>query len=268
MDESEFPHDASWRLAMSSVGFLVSQPQTSEQAAFVPAGSGVICRLSNGVIVVATAAHVAKYVMQHTWAALYGIPAPPANRRPVEFHTGLADLIEFGGESNGAQGPDIAILKPPPDVAAKIESSRIVYDLSKRQENPLRKSTMEMALVGLPSTAFSKLVDITETTRRDEHTLMVAVGSRTNSVVDKDGFDRFEFRATHQDGKRPPTYQGVSGGGVWLFDGDDPKQLPWLAGIAYHQSDMDDEGNRIVYCAGARALYEKAFSAAHERWTK
>ncbi len=268
MYESEFPYDASWRLAMSSVGFLVSQPQTADQAALVPAGSGVICRLSNGVIVVVTAAHVARFVMQHTWAGLYGIPAPPANRRAVEFHTGLADSIEFGGESNGPQGPDIAILKPPPDAAAKIASSRVVYDLSKRQENPLTKSTMEMALVGLPSTAFSKLVEITGTTKLDEHTLMVAVGSRSNSIVDEDGFDRFEFRATHQDGKRPPTYQGVSGGGVWLFDGDDPKQLPWLAGIAYHQSDMDDEGNRVIYCAGAHALYSKAFAAADERWGK
>ncbi|MBN7809286.1 hypothetical protein CPJ18_26390 [Agrobacterium rosae] len=94
---------------------------------------------------------------------------------------------------------------------------------------------------------------------------MFAPGEISNPVTDEEGFDRFEYRCNHGD-TGPNTYQGVSGGGVWVFDGDNSAVLPLLAGIAYYQSDAQQSGERVIHFAGAKSIYAKALQAAAQRW--
>lgn len=271
MDEqTETQNAALKRIALFSVGMLVRAQIDDNNSALIPAGSGVVCRLPGDTVVILTAAHVAEEITKYAEAGMYGVPSINPNLTPIEFETKLAGFILFGGGSNGAAGPDLAVIKPPPDKAAWLLSARVPYDIKKRMENPISvyDNLQDTALVGLPTTAYSRMISQEGDRRRDEHVLMVAPGTISNTKPPLDGFDNFEFRCAPGSEVEPETYQGVSGGGIWVFDGDNTQTLPRLAGIAYYQSEKDEHGKRTIYCAGTHAIYFKALQEAHEKWEK
>ncbi|WP_320188898.1 hypothetical protein RMS29_028230 (plasmid) [Agrobacterium rosae] len=255
------------RIAMTSVGLLVQTGIDEDFSGFVAAGSGVVCKLPKGTVVILTAGHVAEHLLAQELGGVYGVPSANPNARPLQFLTKHTDHISFSGGAGTSHGPDIAVLKLPPNINAWLESGRICYDIKTRMENRIREDEnfQDTVIVGLPSTAYSRFVSQIGDTRRDEHVLMVAPGAISNGQTDDEGFDRFEYFCEHGD-TGPETYQGVSGGGVWTFNGDDGTVLPRLAGIAYYQSDATESGERVIHCAGPKSVYAKVLQAAAERW--
>lgn len=253
-------------IALTSVGFMVLADFSEERRAFKPAGSGVLCRLPNRKLVILTAAHVVENLMKYEKAAVYGVPSILPDPRPYEFLTEDVHEISFWDKTNLPQGPDISVVKLPYEIDAWLESARNPYDLGNRINDFADKNYTDQVLVGLPSTAYCRFVSLNGNTKRDEHTLIVAHGTLSVSQTDAEGFDTFEYRRSPgSDG--PGTYEGVSGGGIWMFNGDDATVRPILKGIAFYQSDPDDEGQRIIYCNGAKSVYDKALTKAANDWS-
>ncbi len=254
------------KIALTSVGFMVLDDFNEEHRAFKPAGSGVLCRLPNRKLVILTAAHVIENLMKYEKAAVYGIPSIHPDPRPYEFLTKDAHAISFWEKTNLPQGPDIAVVKLPYEIDEWLESARNPHDLGNRIDDLEDKIYTDHALVGLPSTAYSRFVSLVGNTKRDEHTLIVASGTLSVSQTDAEGFDTFEYRSS-PDGATPVTYEGVSGGGIWMFNGDDATVRPILKGIAFYQSEMDEEGRRVIYCNGLKSVYDKALGKALDDWS-
>ncbi|RYG87689.1 MAG: hypothetical protein EON59_06710 [Alphaproteobacteria bacterium] len=253
------------KLAQRTVGFLV-QVETDGVLHLTPAGSGSIVSIK-GIVFFVTAGHVARAIMEAKFAGVYGIMSPKKNVRPVEFHPELCNaIIHWSGEVSPI-GPDIAAIKLPPGPTAQIEQTRIVYNVDRRAHLGDQVGPAEdLILCGFPTTATMKNVSMDEWQRHDLMTLTVVAGERTPAIKDDQGFDRFEFTGTYTSSPPPSTFQGVSGGGLWYLDADDPETVPLLAGVAYYQGERLDDGNRILTCAGAESIYAKLLQAAAEKW--
>ena len=69
----------------------------------------------------------------------------------------------------------------------------------------------------------------------------------------------------------PPTYKGVSGGGIWRVFlrriGNDTFELVdvVLVGVAFHQSPVQD-GKRVITGHGPESVYGQLIGMIQERW--
>lgn len=253
------------KLAQRTVGFLIERSE-GDIMHLTPAGSGSIVSINNVVFLV-TAGHVARAVMNGTRAGVYGVVSPQKKSRAVEFDPHLCDAVLHWNDEDSPLGPDIAAIKLPPGPTAQIAQTRIIYNLDRRANLTEEIIPAEdLILAGFPSSATMKNVSIDDWQRHDMITLSVVAGDRTAAIVDHHGFDRFEFTPIYTSGPPPSTFEGVSGGGLWYLDADDPETVPMLAGVAYYQGKRMENGNRVLTCAGAESIYAKLMQDAAEKW--
>jgi hypothetical protein len=257
--------DSLRKLALYTVGF-VRDIDIDGVGHLLPAGSGTIIDME-GVVMILTAAHVIDELMKSERAGVFGVETPGVKARPVVFETRYCDYVTFGGETSGADGPDIGVIKLPPNATAHIAQNRLVYNMVKRIGDP-PKELPDLALAGFPSTALVKTVYMDENERRDLHTLQIVGGHRGEKIMDEDGFDRFDFVPEFVEGEPLETYQGMSGGALWLLDANDPDTIPLITGVVYHQSDRRAENERTLYVGGTNSIYTNTLAAAHDKWVR
>lgn len=256
------------RLARHTVGFMAEE---LSETAFVlaPKGSGTVISI-DGAVCILTAAHVAERLMEGKFGAVYGIANPGRSpKRAMRFRTEYCDLISFGGKAQGMDGPDICAIKLPPEATAWLRSERVPYNFELRYAQFARAVTHLPAtiLMGLPTEATGEIVKLTEDERTDRVTLY-AMGGERFEEVNTDRFDRFSFRTQFPEAAALPTFGGLSGGGLWLYDPNTPETLPVLCGVAYYQSDRGKVGARAIACAGPRSVYDVLYVEALQRWGK
>ncbi|KQM34585.1 hypothetical protein ASF03_21285 [Rhizobium sp. Leaf68] len=256
------------KLAYMSVGLMDLRPVDENNEAFVAAGSGVVCALPTGTIIILTAAHVIQNLLKRERKAMYCISPLSRLSSPLPLDVEIDNVMIVGGEENGPSGPDYGLIRVPDHQRGKLINSRAPYNLKIRLDYPLtgEEELPDLCLAGHPSTAMTRHVGQDGAIRRDEHTLMVVGGNIGSKSYGADGANCvFEFHPDSSDGQEPFTYQGVSGGGVWRLDAENGEQRPYLLGIAYHQSDADSEGRRVIYCAATESIY-RLLGEAENRW--
>src|SRR5215467_13768282 len=236
------------RLSDYSVGFVLPTATNGLLDASL-GGSGTLVMIDE-VQGILTACHVVKLLRTNKDV---GLVLPIANKQPhhISFRSSDFSRHSFCPQGEAANGPDLALLVPPPDVLATLQARKSFYNMSKRQERML------------------------ETPEPIEHGLWVLsgfAGERTGEGVPKQGFSKVKFfNGLHLNGKLarecdegnfdylffealynelyegPDSYGGFSGGALWqLIVGSDGSKFHvtdiLLSGAAFFQSEKKDEG--------------------------
>ncbi len=251
------------RIAQSTVGFLVQRGDH-----LTSAGSGTIVSIQ-GTTFFVTAGHVAAAVKDSRGAAIITPQLSRRPLRPIEFRPDESEfLIHWDGHHSPA-GPDIGAILLPPDITGHVAQLRVVYNLDRRANLlPDMPPMNDLVLAGFPLAATMMTMAADDEERRDKVSLTLVSGERGETEIDDRGFDRFDFLATYLTGAPPETFEGVSGGGIWCLDADNPNTIPLLGGMAYYQGDRRTDGNRILTCAGSRSLYAKLMQEAAQAWVR
>jgi hypothetical protein len=218
-------------------------------------GTGTLVKSGNEHFIL-TAAHCAERLAEYDEIGL------PIRFRGDPFLVQRMSPIYVGERKSNEWGPDLAFMPIHPVDVANINanSNKIFYDLDRyvpgilREEHKIDNSLW--AVVGTP-VVLSRLQD----PKRLEFTLM-AFKVGVESPITKESFDYIDIRVA-LDGKNAlPTFEGVSGGGLWQAevgrneDGSLTLVGPrMLVGCAFYQTDPRGL-YRYIRCHGPRSIYK------------
>jgi len=176
--------------------------------------------------------------------------------------------VNFGWRSRSEEwGPDLALLHVPPIRVGEITAvlSSLFYDLDKHAEEMLEgEPAIDKGLwtiVGTPA-CLSNLEDQGNLT----FTKMTYSGGVESPIV-RDDFDYIEVRANLGLDSVPPSFKGLSGGGLWQTDvgrKPDGALVPIgktrLEGCAFYEIWPPGE-YAYIRCHGRRSIYKHAFGS-------
>jgi len=249
-----------------SVGFVLTTATNGLLDANL-GGSGTLVTIDE-VRGILTACHVVKRLSTNKDVALV-LPTANKELHHISFRSSDFSHHSFCPQGEAANGPDVSLLVPPPDVLDTLQARKSFYNMSKRQERML------------------------ETPEPIEHGLWVLSGfaaERTGDGVPEQGFSKIKFfNGLHLNGKLarecnegnfdylffealynelyegPDSYGGFSGGALWqliIEPAGSKFQVTdiFLSGAAFFQSAKKDKGDgqviRDIKCHGRRSLYK------------
>jgi hypothetical protein len=241
----------------------------------VAAGSGTLVRCGSTFGVV-TCAHVLWGLTKDasrepTRRVAIGIPAVTHDRiqsitmTPGDF--AQLPMVRLGKETTGGEwgsdGPDLGFVLLPPSTASTLAAIGSVLDLNAQAALagspwPLHVRGMHM-LVGV---AESNIGAAVPKYGQPVFPVMTEVIPLVIEALEEvGGYDR---RLMSPEGRfsYPPSYAGMSGGGVWTVafgqqDGQYNVQDRRLTGVAYYQCDSGSTGARQLIGHGPKSIYEK-----------
>ena len=86
---------------------------------------------------------------------------------------------------------------------------------------------------------------------------------------DANGFDLLDFDLSFgSEVKRPSSYGGMSGGGLWRMEIDHEKKKirdQKLIGVAFYETEST-EGRRLITAHGPNTIYRHVIERVRERW--
>ena len=240
------------------------------------AGSGVLVRCGGSCGVV-TCAHVLWGITRDAVRQplrRVGISVPAAADTRVQAIS--LSLMEFAqlpmtekrnkndSEAWGAAGPDIGFVLLPPSTASTLASIGSVLDLDAQAgvtESPWAPSARELMYL-LTGVTESHIGERVSEHGRPGFPITTTVIPLTMETLDPvDGYYRLRVTPAGRY-PDPPSYAGMSGGGVWsvTFGRQDDLlnvQDCRLYGIVYYQTDSDSEVGRRIIGHGPKSIYEK-----------
>ncbi len=160
--------------------------------------------------------------------------------------------VHLIGDCNGCpEGPDIAFIEliNQSDVSAINASTKVFYNIDKHiSDNPLCDSNTLIYICGCPQE---------RTVRREfsNEYEMLMCSVTINNYYRNDGYDYFEFEIVYDNPIK--TFEGVSGGGVWLRS--DRYGLN-LVGVAFYQDIHKDKKIISIRCHAHESIYNKVYS--------
>jgi hypothetical protein len=259
--ESEVP-----TLSHYSIGFVLPTATNGQLDANL-GGSGTLVTIDS-VHGILTARHVIEVLRKNKNTALV-LPSSAKELHHVPLRIEFCSDLSFGNPGEESNGPDLAMLIPPPDVLETLRAKKSFYDMSKRQERMLKKPEPlehgrwvlsgfagEWTDNGLPEQGFSKV--------------KIFKGMVGGGVVSKEcrqeNFDYLLFETLYEESyEGPERYGGFSGGGLWQLlvrlDGVQVRVVDrLLSGVAFDQSEKrEDETGRAtrdIKCRGRKSLYQ------------
>lgn len=222
-------------------------------------GSGTLVRLEDQHFIL-TAAHCAQALTKYDEIGL------PIRRDKYPFILPVIEPIYIGERQSDEWGPDLAFLPIPHVKARDISniSNNLFYNLDRYREEMLGGEPKVgyglWVVIGAPAFA-SNLEDSTKL----EFTKMTYSGGAMPPITRGD-YDYIEIRAALDRKEVPPSFKGVSGGGLWHTEIGRKKDgtfiamgKPKLEGCAFYETPPQDE---YVYirCHGRRSIYKHGVS--------
>jgi hypothetical protein len=262
VDSRDVPLDVLERFEAYSVGLIGVRrrsvpsgrgPEEFIKTAERRCGCGTLVKTNDRHFIL-TAAHCARELAK--WDDI-GVTTSSANNFTIPIGTPT-----FVGEWQSQEwGPDLAFLPIPPDKVGVINAytSKVFFNLDKNQEKMLNTSpTLKncvWVLIGTPDVYSVEHEDALEV-----KLMAYRLGSVGWSMA-RGEFDYVHVPMLGSD--LPPTFQGVSGGGLWRAeiernpDGSfasigDPK----LEGCAFYEFALPDQNCLVVRCHGRRSIYQ------------
>lgn len=249
-----------------AVGFAVLTKNGREEDAF-PAGSGTLAKLGpiSGIV---TAAHVLKALPDKGEVGLVRFNSRgQVQKQTIEMSHAEKVIISAG---DGPLGPDLGFLQLPPVNGGNLEATNNFFNLGKRREAHAAPMYFE-AVVGVVG-EWTADVRPTSTTRRKDLELLFGGGQVTGKSHLPNGFDLCTFKVDYAaDVKKPSTYKGVSGGGLWRvyyqFDAGERQVVreKRLVGVAFYEF-TEPDGSQMITCHGPRSIYRHLVERMQERW--
>ena len=165
-------------------------------------------------------------------------------------------------------GPDLALLKIPDALVARILAHKSVLDLSRQRgifcTEPSELDSGIWAVTGMAE-GLSEV-----RARPEEHTFEADVHGRAffcgiQHIHERNGYDYLDAGADMMTAGIPQSFGGVSGAGLWQIPLllDKEGQISWnrkknFRGVAFWESAIQ-EGRRVIRCHGPKSLFERAW---------
>jgi hypothetical protein len=171
--------------------------------------------------------------------------------------------ITLKGKEFGEWGPDLAYLPIPAAAVADLRARKVFCNLDRSEramllENPDTHLGL-WAVVGAPAL----------TSSLDQHHLQLSQTAFFVQIAKTYRRNRYDYLDMALPVGRqgiPPSFAGVSGGGLWQIDIlRDPdgqwfsKDAPHLEGVAYYEN--HDQQSFVVRCHGRRSIYGRGLAA-------
>jgi hypothetical protein len=255
----EFEDQLVSRLSFYTVGLLKEQKQPDGRT-LNPSGSGVLVEVQ-GVRGIVTAGHVAVAIQKAANFALFTLSNRHAKAPALEIST--TDLpIAYDYEPASAIGPDIGFIQLPRQTEEQLLANgnvfysfdvRLEQAIAQTDEKPLGREVV-CGVIAENSAQKSK----SESQRTDVHEMTFGYGVSRNPKATDRNLDTFFFEIVHNElAKRPISYGGLSGAAVWRVGESLEARDRFIGGIAFHESDADANGNRIITCHGPKTIYRR-----------
>lgn len=225
----------------------------------VHSGTGTLVKLGQEHFIL-TAHHCAERLVEYDQ---FCIPVRP-NGPPLVMR--MLGPIYVGERKDNKWGPDLAFLPIHPVDVKSINafSHKIFYNLNRFEPDVLREGpkirSSIWAVVGSPA-----LLNKVSPPREMELQLM-AYKVRVERPLTKDEFDYIDIRVTLGGRNALPSFQGLSGGGLWQAEierqGDGSLALVGshrLVGCAFYETEAQGQ-YRYIRCHGWRSIYERGLS--------
>lgn len=256
------------KLAKYTVGILRQIQNDKGQRQLVSCGSGVLVEVG-GIKGIITAAHAIRKLKTSPVGALFTITDEKGKAPPLEFLISELEEVHIGDDEH-PDGPDVGFFRVPYKIGETLISRNLFYNFDVRlkysaspDDTPL---DMEV-LCGIVAEK-SELKAITDTSRIDTHTMVLAYGTSSNFREGREGFDLFDFEIAHNDEvTRPKSYAGLSGSALWKFGGVDAAKDRLVFGIAFYQGAADAQGARVITCHGPKGIYNRLSDRIRDRFS-
>lgn len=231
------------------------------------AGSGTLVDFG-GIRGIATAAHVA--------ADLVTMPEVGIMRfKPGRTYEALCcagdqlEVVSVGAAPFGPKGPDLAFVRLPFDTEERLAATNAYFNSTERARLEAagnERPDPDFFFVTGVISELSRSTGMLGNSSRMEHAAIIGVG-HIGDVEIVEGFDLLDFRVFHHDGfPAPSSYEGLSGGGLWMIGEGEGLLSRTLVGLAYFQSNADVDGSRVVRCHGPLSLHENLYLAVLDRY--
>ena len=263
------------RIRQFAIGFVKLESCDGHQDASL-LGSGSLVRVGE-VAGILTAAHVIDVLPEE---GVFGLMRfKPFASRPDHFTVEAKSVVPLSvdGWTEAPTGPDLGFLKLAITDVNRLEAGppNVFLNLQRRKEQMLssewRRRPYYDCLCGLPAAWTHDLPPEPPRTLVKGFEGLVGAGW-IEREHEANGFDLLDFEVSYGENvQSPPTYKGVSGGGLWRVflrrTGDDTFELVdvVLAGIAFHQSPVQDS-KRVITCHGPESVYGHLIRMIQERW--
>ena len=254
-------------LTLHTVGFLKETKDEDNRRSLAPCGSGVLSEIG-GIKGAITAAHVILELQKSPVAGLLTITNSKSKSRPLEFRTTELEVASILG-SDPPNGPDLGFVRFPHEIEQRLIAENAFYNFDVRLAGAMIDdgTPLHCEVISGIVAEKSEQKAMTETTRIDTHTMVHAFGTATNFRKGAKGYDLFEFEVQHNEQvSRPRSYGGMSGSAVWKTGDTTAANDRLVFGIAFYESDPDNDGRRVITCHGPGCIYRELVELVRDRF--
>ncbi len=241
--------------------------RTGKGLASRPAGAGTLIDF-HGIRGIVTAAHVASKVqtIRDLGIATFGIGKYEA----LNCQGDDLEVTTIGASLSPSEGPDLAFVRVPIRIEERLAASHAYFSSAQRarlqQLGHTRSSTGPIFLTGIVA-ELSESLGIRGASAHTRHASLNGIGRIEAVQLDDRGIDRITFRVTHNEKlPAPKSYEGLSGGGLWMLGEGTDILSRTLIGVAYYQSEVDEKGVRLISCHGPLSIFETLYLAVLDRY--
>jgi hypothetical protein len=249
-----------------TVGFI-GLPDSPLSGSPAPCGTATLVRVGTGHYFLTA---------EHVWTGLkkfkkIGVTLVPNIDQC--FSISVADFYSTGPRrpKKEESGPDIVLLKIPPDKLGELSARKSFYPLDRTEPQPglLQQCVVVRVLLGAPLES-AELV----TPANLDLTIQAIMADLNPKTRTRGRFDYFDSKEIAAQYGFPSNYDGFSGGGAWsiyVFDDPNTGKRDWkfeLEGVAFYQFPIK-KGHRRIRCHGRRSIQVVArmLRSRHERRT-
>lgn len=236
-------------LGMYSVALLGLNWPPGETERLEFAGCGTLVRIEESRHIL-TAAHVWSYLRKFERV---GLTLYPNRDQRFAIATSEIDAATTDPLTDDF-GPDVCFLRIPPLSVGTIEAVKTFYNLSIRKAKSLSAEPDNQhgpwALMGVPAV----FGEFSRSHASFDHTAFLLP---PGTGFERDGWDYVDFEVYVETptSAAPPSFGGVSGGGLWQLriNGSIVRGAE-LEGLAFYQSEVK-QNLRTIRCHGRRTVY-------------
>ena len=217
------------------------------------AGTGTLLALGKEHYIL-TAAHVWEEVLKS--ASRIGITLIEGmdHRYPIDVKS-VEPFALIKPAAWNEWGPDMTLLRVPPEHLPEITAHRVFYDASVdgKSAPPGVDAVETKVVMGTPA-------DFGSYTQNHADILILGLFVNVDAPYEMKGdFDYYDFDVDTTSPNTPEDFRGVSGGGLWsvvVYCSPETGKIDWsrtLEGVAFYQLALKD-GHRTIRCHGPKSV--------------
>lgn len=267
------PSDYEYELANFTVGLCKLNYDGKEPTA-TPVGTASLVQIGSlrGLL---TAAHVLEILPDCGQISVVRFPRKGDQRQTQKIEMSLAEKVKLSGEKFGPEGPDLGFLKLPPVNVSNLQATNSFLNLEKSDDEILDINNSVSDHVDVVLGVVEEWTERHAGERPTERVVVLQMLAGYGDIIkttEKNDFDFYTFLASYDDDfRKPDSYGGVSGGGLWRIfvqkneDGDREVLSRSLIGLAFYE-EHGDNGCHTIVCHGVKSIYRQLTAKLCKKW--